>query len=1503
MITGGGAFMAVGATFGLQGPVLVGAAGKTTGELAAKRKYRILRSAFRWTVRLLLGVTLLVVIVSVLLLLPAVQQGLASFVAKRLSAELGNTITIGRLAIRPFGPVELQDVYISDLHGDTLIGATSIHVGGLRIHPRSKLINASVLELRGARFKLTTAMGDSTSNLTNLFAPWSSTDTSETENSWSIHCGGILVDELHFSYHDANVEQIPFGVDFKHVDVRNTRVTGDHLRIAGDSISATLRSFSFREQSGLQLERLAGITTVSPRGIVIDSLELRTPRSELRGVLHFRSEGWADFNDFTSLVNMQFELAPSRLEFADVAYFAPGLQGVEFPISISGRVRGTVNELRGRGLEIGFGEHSFFKGSAELTGLPDIEETFMLLDIAELRTDHLDLARVPIPPFISGRKVEPPAELVALGDIGFQGNFTGFFNSFTAYGAFTTRLGELRTDLSYKRDTLRNTFALRGRAATTSFSPGALWGVPALGLVAANVRIDASGKSLASMSADIEGDIPLLGYGATSITGIKANGRLEPNSFDGELHVQDENLVLDFKGLADLSGRWPVVDFQAYLQHADLRALALLDVEGYNTVSMLMMAKGRLSPDSLVGVVEVKGISYCNEDGEHDLGDILLRSSRADGENLLELDANFADAEVRGTFLPTRLPSALANVVYSVFPALRNDVDYAQAEQHFSFELRTKDTEALLSLFVPGLSVDSGGVVRGYLNSRTFDMGASAQLPAITIGRFKASEVDVLADKTLDVLAFRLASERQNWGDSVWFAGTSFIGKAYQDELDISVGWATSSSGTSGNLDMLGEVRSIRSVDLSLLPSYLHFGRGNWSNTRTARFHIESSTVHVEGLELANDGQRILLEGSIGKDSTAALSFKLDSVSLENLTPFLSGPVVKGVLHADGRLFDVYNEPYVLSELRLDSVMVQDKPVGDLLMSASWGDGRRAIDLNGTLNRGPIKALDFNGALLLDADKTLDVALVMDRFDLGFIDPYLPEGISELQGQVTGTLTVTGPVAEPRMNGELDLVDAGLRIDYLNTLYRFTHRVKVAPDMFALDFVNIRDEEGNVARIGGTILHKGLSDWNYNVWGSMDRFLVMNTTIRENELYYGKAYGSGDIELSGFAGSLDIIVDARTMPGTDIHFPIGGSTEVSAISFVRFLSGDTTDFEAPPVDLSGITLDLKVEVTPDAQFELIFDPTVGDILSGRGRGNMEMSVTQTNEFSMRGQVEVSEGDYLFTLRNVVNKRFQLQPGGRITWFGDPFDALLDLYATYRVRAPLYDIMFEKNDAFRKRVPVDVVMHLQDKLMNPEIGFQVRLPTVDESVRTQVASVLSTEQEMNRQVFALIVLNRFVQPPNYTGQGTPGSGSALAGTTTSELLSNQVSNWLSKLSNDFDLGVNYRPGDNITQDELELAVSTQLFDERLLVSTNVGVQYGAQAAQSTNTLVGDFQVEYLLTNDGKLRLKAFSISNDRNLNRADQALTTQGAGVAYREEFDDWGEFWRKVFGVFRKKNT
>lgn len=1469
--------------------------------MADTPKYRWLKRVLRWSGRLLTALVFLIVGTMALLLIPRVQTFVAGRLANYASERLGVEVHIGRFTVEPFGPVTLKEVFIGDLQGDTLFHIASIRVLRPRVNTKAHTVRISAVEVDRLRFKLKRSMGSAHSNLTTLLDRLGSdTSTISDQPDWRIRCARFDLRDVHFSFHDEHEEPIPFGVDLDHIDLSQVTVVGTGLDVIGDSITAQFHQFQFQEKSGLSLERLSGLAQVGPSGIRINDMLLRTSHSDLAGDVELLTDSWADHDDFTQLVRWRMQLDSSLLEFADVAYFAPELQGVRLPITLSGRVRGTIAELKGRDLRINFGERSYFRGNAELSGLPDIDNTFLLVDIADLATDPADLAALPMPPFTSGARLQLPAEIASFGPMRFDGNFTGFLHAFTAYGDLRSDLGRVRTDLSYERDTISDRFRLSGRLATDGFDLGALLGTTTLGNMAARLRIEASGRTFKQVEADLDGQIPSLTVNGTTITNITTKGTLEKDLFNGELTVVDDNLVLDFKGLADLRGRWPIVDFTADLKHGNLGALGLAPRPGYHSISAVMEAKGRLSPDSLQGRLLASEITYCDDLGDHDLGYIQVESDRTEGQDVLLVDATSLEAEVRGSFLPTRIPDLLTNMVYSVFPALADEVNYTHEPQDLWFKITMRDPDELLGVFVPDLRLAPGSTFEGSLDSRRFDLEFIANIPKLQYGSFRADSTRIIMEKALDVLAFSLRSDRQSIGDSSWVAGSAFTGKAYQDELELSVGWENSASGTSGDLDVQGLVNGVNDVSLDLLPSKLLLGRGDWTNPRVAHFAVKGDSIQVDTLILLNADQRISLSGHINKDPEKALHFELENVALENITPYLGGPLITGVLGGSGSVHALYGTPYLVSVLQVDSLAIQDNPVGDIRFAATWADERGVLDLSGTLTRGPIKALDFDGELTLGKEQMLDVDLIMDRLDLTFIDPYLPEGVSDIQGTVTGTLAVTGALQEPQVNGELDLKDAGIRIDYLNVLYTFSHKVQVRPDMFALDLVTVRDEEGHTAKLGGTILHQGLSKWNYNVWGEMDRFMVLNTSVADNDLYYGKAYGTGTVEVSGQEGSLEVVVDARTAPGTDIHFPVGGSTEVSAISFVRFTSADDTSDATGEVDLTGVVLDLNVEVTPDARFELIFDPTVGDIMSGSGQGNMEMTVDRTGAFAMRGQVELTQGDYLFTLRNVVNKRFQVEPGGTVTWFGDPFDAQLGLRGIYKLRAPLYDMVppSERTEAYRKRVPVEVVMNLRDRLLNPEINFEVRLPTVDESLKAQVASVLSTEQEMNRQVFALIVLNRFLPPPSYAGAGTPTAGGNLAGTTGFELMSNQLSNWLSQLSSGFDLGVNYRPGDNITQDELEVAVSTQLFDERLLLSTNVGVQYGTRSAQSANSLVGDFQLEYLMTDDGKLRLKVFSVSNDRNLNLTDQALTTQGVGLAFRREAD---RFWR-LFRIGRKKN-
>jgi hypothetical protein len=277
---------------------------------------------------------------------------------------------------------------------------------------------------------------------------------------------------------------------------------------------------------------------------------------------------------------------------------------------------------------------------------------------------------------------------------------------------------------------------------------------------------------------------------------------------------------------------------------------------------------------------------------------------------------------------------------------------------------------------------------------------------------------------------------------------------------------------------------------------------------------------------------------------------------------------------------------------------------------------------------------------------------------------------------------------------------------------------------------------------------------------------------------------------------------------------------------------------------------------------------------------------------MYGQIEIASGSYLFTLKNLINKEFQIQPGGTISWYGNPYEAELNLNALYKVNASLSDVLADQSTNAGQRVPVDLVMNLKGKMLNPSVDFKIDLPSVDPLTKSRFESIVSTEQERNRQAFALLVLRQFVSPPNIVRTTNTATNNLFVENST-ELLSSQISNWLSQISDDFNLGFNYRSGDQISNEEVALALSTQLFDNRVQLSGNFGVSRGNATNQQPSNYIGDVKVEYLLTREGRLKLIAYNESNNYRNVSTQQSPYTQGVGIVYQEDFNHFSDIIKK----------
>jgi len=338
----------------------------------------------------------------------------------------------------------------------------------------------------------------------------------------------------------------------------------------------------------------------------------------------------------------------------------------------------------------------------------------------------------------------------------------------------------------------------------------------------------------------------------------------------------------------------------------------------------------------------------------------------------------------------------------------------------------------------------------------------------------------------------------------------------------------------------------------------------------------------------------------------------------------------------------------------------------------------------------------------------------------------------------------------------------------------------------------------------------------------------------------------------------------------------------------------SVDHIPPPSKQLGMDINIDLEVTPDAEVQIIFDSKVGDKITGSGSGMLNITLNPRGEFKISGDYIIENGDYLFTAGNLLNKKFIVDNGGRIMFNGDIDNAEIELKAIYKnLEASLSPIL---GDTYSKRVRVEPQLYLSGKLFNPIVKFDIILPNSDEETKTLVRNAITSEEELNRQFVYLLVMNSFY----YAGSATSTGTSAMAVTTT-EMISTQLSNWLSQISNDFDLGFVYRPGSSnnnldINPQELQVALSTQLLNDKVILNGNLDVMGTSAASSNTGQIMGDFDAEIKLTE--RLRLKVFNRVNDIYTGLGPY---TQGIGILFTKDFNKLSDLFKKKVKSDMKK--
>lgn len=1454
------------------------------------------------------------------------QTFAAQKAASYLSKELKTHIEVGKLKISFIKNVELENVLVEDLHHDTLVYGNSILVNLSGFDYKHHRLKLDEVNLTDVKVKLLKYKGEPDFNYQFLADYFSSADTTRTDtaNAWTVKYGALMLNNVDFTYRLLrDTERVVHNMNYNNIQVHNIRGRISDIRFKQDTIFASISDLSAREQCGLVLNKLSTIAKVSPTELRCDSLTLVTHNSYVSGRLKFEYRTWGDYLDFVNKVYIRSTLKPgTEVGFKDIAYFADDLNNFKEVVYLSGKVRGYVNDLSGTGLDFKYGEDTRFKGDLSITGLPDIDKSYIHFDASQLSTTKADLERFPIPPFDNPTHLSLPKEVGYLGLISYKGKFDGFINDFVTYGTFKTKVGNLSTDLSIHRDTVRGIIGYSGLIKSSNFNLGKLFPhIAQLGPVSVDAKIKGKGFDMKTLDAELNGKVSSITYNGYAYKDVTIDGQFKNKIFTGNLVSKDENADLDFNGTIKFTDKVPKMDFISTVNNLDLDKLhfSTAKLNGKISSQILIDLNGD-NIDHLNGLVNFDNTIYKTGTKQYKLSSFNLELDQQTADKSIKLNSSVFNAEIKGKYNISTMPEALKQYLNAYFPTFVKTKPKTVYKDEAELTIKIKNFTTVKELFVNSLMISPNTTITGKFDASKNQLDLSATSDLVNVGSIK------MVKNTIDVnslgngvVKLSTSVSSLNLSDSLSFKNLEFDLTANDKTSDYDITWDNKQKpGNSGKIAGKAQFDN-ENINITVDETKIVLMDSTWKLSKPASIVLDTSkTIIVSGFELANQNQLISLDGKLSKRESDNFNFNLTNLHLAQLNPLIKGSklAMDGVVSGGAVLNSAFGKTLITSNFKFSDLKLNGRVIGHGEINSEYNAGKDYVNIYGytsfaddIVTGNPLKNFDFNGVYYPEkTENSLDLSLNCQLFDMVFLQPFVKDFVSIKGGFITGNGRITGTPQKPLIHSNLSVSKCVMLVDYLNVYYTISGQIEILPDQLNFTNMQIQDRMNNSGSVSGNIFHDNFKNMRIDFDINTNKLMVLNTTAANNQSYYGTAYASGNAGIFGFVDDIKMELNMKTNAGTHFFIPLTGPAEIGDKDFIRFVTKDTTKRIFNTGTANNFSLDFNLEATPDAEVQLLFDEKTGDLIKARGAGNINMKINSKGKFDMYGDYVLTTGDYLFTLETFITKKFEIERGSSIKWNGNPYKAVIDITANYNQRASIKPLFpYDSTGNYSKRYPVYCKLYMKNNLMSPDITFGIDLPTIDETTRSKIMSILADEQEMNRQVFSLLLLRSFVTPAYLSGAGGISAGGAAAATG-SEMLSNKLSHWLNGVTKQVDVGVNYRPGSAVSSDELDLALSKQLLNNRLSIDGNFGVTNNnsipkATTNANTSNLIGDVTLEYKLSEDGRYRVKGFNRSNDNTQITTTGGPFTQGVGIFYREEFETLSDLYRRYLNKITRHKT
>lgn len=1383
--------------------------------------------------------------------------------------------------------------------------------------------------------------------------------------------GRLYLKDSQFSFDrfdSSPVKQTPDGVmDYDHLAVRDIAIEADSVFAGSDLVfSGKLRHLAAKEQSGLEIKRLeAREVYVNDTLTALYGTRLETNGSVLNDTLALRYRTYYDYERFTDRVSLEGRFKPgSQVRVGDIMFFSPDVESNSFfvknrnlVLDFSGRIDGRINRLNARDLQVRSGNDLYIAGKFDGDDMAEGSDRMRLLfDLDQAKT-NMHTLRSMLPGF------DAPDYFDILGNVNFKGTYHIVFGSnHILAGDLTSDIGYGHVDMKLDLEGGSERATYSGYLSMNDFDLAAWTGSSEFGKSTFRLNIaSGTGLTLKTIKTKAVGVVDSFYFRGYNYQRIELDGRFDQSVFDGRVNMADPNVDFTFDGSINFKDSVPEFDFKADLRRLDLGTLNLVNKDWVLSGNVQKIKLFARDLNDLRGAVVLRNFTLVQDKKyRHRLDSLTFAATnRPDGNRYFILLSDVADGVLEGRFALNNMADNLVHLLHRHYPNLVQQAygeplsDTLVLDDNYKLNLKVKDTRDFTRLFDDDLGPLVNANLRVNVNAKAGLSDLRLSVPALQYSALELRGTEIVWRTDRDNGRFKIDIPQALLSGTQQLGHLSLAGDLSRDQIAFAFNTEDTASIVQ-DINLLGVLNTVDTLwQVRFNTAAITLFNEQWYMEDDNHLRFTTGYFEAQNFELMHALKRINLESfNAGRGARFAL-VNFDLNFFERLAKLEDLAYRGKIFNLDIEVEDVFSQKNLQAYITTDTIFLNEKPFGALTGNVEMLEANAPLSWRLFLKERDKHELRLAGVYVpegLQPHRDAEVGVVRPGefqtsvkttdFPMEVLELFIPD-ISKTAGKINADVQLGGPFDRVGMNGSA-LVDGHFQLDYLKAMFYIPNeRIILNERQIWADQDTILDgSRKNAAIIRGGLRHDHFSDWRLdcNIKSLTSNFLILNTRAGDNDLYYGQGIGAFDATFSGTFSKTDIFVNATTGKDARLYIPLGGTgSDIQDASFITFRKRNDPNQPADDKkngngprrgDLDGLTFEMNLTITDEAEVQMIFDAQAGDIVKGRGVGDIRLVINREGEFKMYGTYRIRRGEYLFTLLNWVNKPFTVEDGGTISWYGDPYGAQINLEAVYAENTSLYNLLRDElvaaptmSGEASKSTRAIVTMRLRGDLFKPNISFDLSFPNITSQLKSMTDSKLSLmrqdQNELTRQVFGLIVVGSFLPPSGTAANIQSSDYVASAFNTLTQVLSNQLSNYLTGLASEwfggtvssieFDIAYNeYRnqlsPGQNLAQvgRELQVRLTSGFADDRITVQLGSQIGIGQPGTTADEGFIGeDVAVEIMITENRQWRLRVYQRAEPDIAGGSRRSR--YGFGLNFRKEYDTFGELMDGLTGWMRSK--